>query len=390
MVRIGRRRKRRTAAPPAPAERVTPSLRRVERERRVARICPVCFEWRGARVRAVAGNLSRGGIFVRTSTPPPAGEVVELTVTLSRQLEALLLARVVHVLTPEVAAALGRRPGAGFHFVERGTPARQAIAQVVDRAVAGTPRSAALLPRACRVLVAEDNCRLLDRLVTALGGAGFTLETALDGAAAFSACETRLADVVVASDTLPILDGWALAKRLAQPIARGEVTFVLMSDGAPDAARLAEHGLDGARNWLQKPFTDDDLCERLRRIAGALASQLPRPSLSMGLEELALGTLLAFFEREQKSGIVVVTHQAERVPIHIRTGRIVNVEAGAKSPSEADVRAKLHEVLDWEDGELEFRAQEVPEGDVINCAVSRLLFDHARLFDERDTQVRSA
>src|SRR5215813_9329146 len=66
-------------------------------------------------------------------------------------------------------------------------------------------------------------------------------------------------------------------------------------------------------------------------------------------------------------------------------GRIVGVEA----PGSPEPYAKLLEMLDWDDGELEFRACEVSASDDVDCSISRLLFEHASLAEDRDTAVRS-
>lgn len=372
--------KRKRRAPAGGSVRVPPPLFRVDREQRIWRLCRVELTLRGQHIRTVCGNISRRGTYVWTKTLPTVGEVVELAITLAPAVVVRVLARVAHVMTPEAAAALGRRPGAGFHFIEQGTPACAAIGGMLEQATddVATP------PVASRVLVADDNTRFLDRLATALSCAGFEVATALDGVAALEACQTGAPSLVIATDTLPLLDGWALAERMRDPIARHELALLLLSDCEADVARLAEHGLDPAIHWCRKPFTDDELCSRVRELAHGVVAQ-PPPGLRVSLSELALGTVLAFLERERKSGVATARHGGATVRLHIGAGRIVGVEA----PGSPEPYAKLLEMLDWDDGELEFRACEVSASDDVDCSISRLLFEHASLAEDRDTAVRS-
>lgn len=114
-----------------------------------------------------------------------------------------------------------------------------------------------------KLLLAEDDGKLLRHLAAALREAGHTVDTAQDGAEARWAVENGAFDVLVLDIMMPQLDGVTLVRGLrrrglAMPIllitARGEVRD-----------RVA--GLDaGADDYLVKPFSLDELLARIRAL----------------------------------------------------------------------------------------------------------------------------
>lgn len=64
-----------------------------------------------------------------------------------------------------------------------------------------------------RVLIAEDEARLLARLTSALTGAGYVVDGAKDGARADFLAQTERYDAVVLDLGLPIVDGLTLVRR---------------------------------------------------------------------------------------------------------------------------------------------------------------------------------
>ena len=65
-----------------------------------------------------AENISAGGIYVLTPTPPELGEVVDISLELpDGPAPARTKAAVIQRLTPDEAKKRGRQPGAGLQFV---------------------------------------------------------------------------------------------------------------------------------------------------------------------------------------------------------------------------------------------------------------------------------
>jgi uncharacterized protein (TIGR02266 family) len=98
---------------PGPAGAEGRAFPRVEAQLRVG--------WKSSRefLSAWSLNLSCGGIFIATETPPALREVVELSITLPDGKPPVKShAEVVHCVTPEQAEKTGEAAGAGLQFLD--------------------------------------------------------------------------------------------------------------------------------------------------------------------------------------------------------------------------------------------------------------------------------
>lgn len=125
-----------------------------------------------------------------------------------------------------------------------------------------------------RILVIEDEPRLLRSLSQALREAGYAVDTADAGEDGLFKAESSDYDTIVLDVMLPQLDGWQILERLRKT----KRTPVLMLT-ARDAARDRVRGLDaGADDYLVKPFDLPELLARIRalirRTAGQASSRL--------------------------------------------------------------------------------------------------------------------
>jgi uncharacterized protein (TIGR02266 family) len=76
-------------------------------------------------------NLSHGGMFLETPTPPPRGTM--LTIQLQAKGGVLTLqAEVVHTMDPHAAAVMGQPCGVGVQFVDMTAPQRSALARYLE------------------------------------------------------------------------------------------------------------------------------------------------------------------------------------------------------------------------------------------------------------------
>jgi two-component system, OmpR family, response regulator len=113
-----------------------------------------------------------------------------------------------------------------------------------------------------RVLVVEDEPRLLRNLARALREEGYAVDTSDAGDEGLFKAETVDYDALVLDVMLPGLDGWEVLQRLR----KGKRTPVLMLT-ARDATRDRVRGLDsGADDYLVKPFDLTELLARLRAL----------------------------------------------------------------------------------------------------------------------------
>jgi two-component system OmpR family response regulator len=127
-----------------------------------------------------------------------------------------------------------------------------------------------------RILIVEDEPRLLRSLAKALREEGYAVDTAEAGDDGLFKAQNSDYDALVLDVMLPRLDGWQLLERLRQT----KRTPVLMLT-ARDTTRDRVRGLDtGADDYLVKPFDLDELLARLRALIRRSAGQ-SRPALTV-------------------------------------------------------------------------------------------------------------
>src|SRR5262249_29817873 len=176
------------------------------RDPRVVTNCRVAFDRLGHRVDAESEDISRHGVFVRTSEFLPVGDVVDLTIWLPSGEVIAVISRVAHILSDAAARALGRRAGMGFEFLERDPGQREQLRQLLEDLTDELAPPPFEVPRKPRVLVADDSPRLLDRIASALY-ADFAVQMASSGGDAYAMCVRDPPDILLASDHLAVMDG---------------------------------------------------------------------------------------------------------------------------------------------------------------------------------------
>jgi two-component system OmpR family response regulator len=120
-----------------------------------------------------------------------------------------------------------------------------------------------------RILIVEDEPRLLRSLAKALREEGYAVDTAEAGDEGLFKAQSSDYDALVLDVMLPRLDGWQILERLRKT----KQTPVLMLT-ARDTTRDRVRGLDtGADDYLVKPFDLDELLARLRALIRRAAGQ---------------------------------------------------------------------------------------------------------------------
>lgn len=140
-----------------------------------------------------------------------------------------------------------------------------------------------VLNKAMRLLVIEDEPRLLVNLAKALREEGYAVDTAERGDEGLLKAQDWDYDTIVLDVMLPGLNGWEVLERLR----RIKQTPVLMLT-ARDATRDRVRGLDvGADDYLVKPFDLSELLARIRALIRRAAGQA-RPCIE--IQEVAIDT----------------------------------------------------------------------------------------------------
>lgn len=128
-----------------------------------------------------------------------------------------------------------------------------------------------------RLLVVEDDPRLLKSLTRALREAGYAVDSAADGTEGLFKAESADYDVILLDVMMPGLDGWSVLDRLRKK--KSTPVLLLTARGATsDRVR----GLDaGADDYLPKPFDLPELLARVRALIRRSTGQ-STPRLELG------------------------------------------------------------------------------------------------------------
>jgi DNA-binding response OmpR family regulator len=156
---------------------------------------------------------------------------------------------------------------------------------------------------AMRILVVEDEPRILSFLVRGLESEGFSVDSELDGASALRRATVRRYDLVVLDLLLPRLDGLSVLRELQR--RNPAVPVVILSARSDLATKLRGFEL-GASDYLAKPFALDELIARIR-------AQLRHTSLDAGKASvLHAGALVLDLARRQARMGALVADLSDR------------------------------------------------------------------------------
>ena len=112
-----------------------------------------------------------------------------------------------------------------------------------------------------RILVIEDEPRILGFLARGLEGEGFSVDCAQSGTAGLRRALHESYDLVLLDLLLPGLDGLSVLRELNR--VRPELPVVIVSARSDLPTKLRGFGL-GAADYVSKPFSFDELVARIR------------------------------------------------------------------------------------------------------------------------------
>ena len=107
-----------------------------------------------------------------------------------------------------------------------------------------------------RILIVDDEARMVSVVAMALGRAGYECEACASGEAALEALEARGADVVMTDWKMPEMDGIELLRRLRA--RRPDLPVILITAFASVPSAVAAMR-EGAFDYVTKPFDNDEL-----------------------------------------------------------------------------------------------------------------------------------
>lgn len=189
-----------------------------------------------------------------------------------------------------------------------------------------------------RLLLVEDDLRLVGMLEQLLTEEGYSVAVARDGQDGLHQGLVDTFDVMVVDRGLPAIEGVDLVSRLR---SRGVIAPILLLTARNTVADRVE-GLDaGAQDYLAKPFDIDELLARLRallRPVSALAQELPVGPRRLVLAENRVtsgdGAPDVILSRREAELLAVMARRPKRV--FTRDELLDGIFDGAETPGAVD------------------------------------------------------
>jgi PAS domain S-box-containing protein len=118
-----------------------------------------------------------------------------------------------------------------------------------------------------RILIVDDDLKILDLLVELLEPEGYEVIAARDGGTGLELALSCDPDVVISDVVMPVLDGVELCRRLKQDVRTARIPFLLIS-GICQSPEDSITGLTaGADDYLDIPFRTEALLVKVARLA---------------------------------------------------------------------------------------------------------------------------
>lgn len=129
-----------------------------------------------------------------------------------------------------------------------------------------------------RILIVEDDARLLTQLDQLMQRNGYSVDLADDGKKALFLFEEYPYDAAIVDVGLPVIDGFELIRKVRQQ----KLTCPILLLTARDRWQEKVEGLDaGADDYLTKPFQEEELLARVNALIRRASGQ-SSPKVSLG------------------------------------------------------------------------------------------------------------
>jgi DNA-binding response OmpR family regulator len=142
-----------------------------------------------------------------------------------------------------------------------------------------------------KILVVDDDTKIVELVKLYLNREGYTVLTAYDGVEALRLARESHPDLIVLDILLPGMDGLEICRRLR---AESPVPIILLTAKTTEEDRIV--GLDlGADDYVTKPFSPKELAARVR----AIFRRTPDEALQLGPSEIKYGGLRVDFPKHE-------------------------------------------------------------------------------------------
>jgi len=125
-----------------------------------------------------------------------------------------------------------------------------------------------------RILIVDDSPSQLLGIQRIVEKLGHEILTATDGAAGVEAAKAERPDLVLMDVVMPNLNGFQATRTLARDASTKHIPVILVTTKDQDTDRM--WGMrQGAKAYITKPFSEDELSEVLERVFSHQEPPLP-------------------------------------------------------------------------------------------------------------------
>lgn len=219
------------------------------------------------------------------------------------------------------------------------------------------------------ILIADDEKPFLLSLKDGLRehADSFNVMTAENGAEAVTILQHQSVDLLVTDLKMPIMDGFELLAHLSRHHPTIPV-IVMTAFGTQDIEERLNRGDNF--HYIEKPLDIDHLANAIYKALGDSSRSFIRG--------INLATFLQLIQMEGKTCTLKITSGQGCGMLHIKKGQLFAAETETVSGEMA-----AHEIVCWENPEIEMEAICRPKEREINTSIEFILLEAFRIEDER-------
>jgi DNA-binding response OmpR family regulator len=186
------------------------------------------------------------------------------------------------------------------------------------------------------IVLIEDDRLIVEPIVRALKGPGYTVLTAFDGIAGANLALSTPCDLVILDIMLPDMDGWEVCKVIRQTSVVPILMLTALSDEVDKVVGLEL----GADDYMTKPFSTRELIARIKALLRRVEFDSTRDAERSGL--ISFDQIKIDLERRQ------VFKADEEIPLRFKEFELLSLLV--THPGEIVTRAEIFDKVwgtDW-------------------------------------------
>jgi two-component system phosphate regulon response regulator PhoB len=146
------------------------------------------------------------------------------------------------------------------------------------------------------ILVVEDEADLAELVAFNLRQAGYTTQTAADGAEAMAAVDRQVPDLIVLDLMLPDISGMEVCRRIRSGAESSHVPVIMLTARGEEVDRVLGFEV-GADDYVTKPFSPRELVLRVAAVLRRSGGPEPKPQEEG--EDIHIGEMLIDVPRHE-------------------------------------------------------------------------------------------